>query len=114
MLIFHGAVQTEEQLANQSPEAWQAELQKWNHWIGGIAAQGKLVGGEALMPGGRTLTGTGQLLTDGPYTEGKEIVSGYLVLQALDLDEAAQLAQGCPVFESQGKVEVRPVINFEQ
>jgi hypothetical protein len=114
MLIFHGDAQTEQDYANQSPEALQAELQKWNTWIGQIAAQGRLVGAEALAPGGKTLTAAGQVHTDGPYTEGKEIVGGYLTLKATSLDEAVQLSQGCPVFETNGTVEVRPVVNFEQ
>jgi len=114
MLLFHGNAQAQQDFANQSPEALQAELQKWNNWIGGIAAQGRLVGGEALAPGGKTLTAAGQVHTDGPYTEGKEVVSGYLTLKAVSLDEAVQLAQGCPVFETNGSVEVRPVTNFEQ
>ncbi|WP_046247207.1 YciI family protein [Hymenobacter terrenus] len=113
MLIFRDDAQAEQDYANQSPEARQAELQKWNSWIGSIAAQGRLVGAEALAPGGKTLTAAGTVHTDGPYTEGKEIV-GYLTLKAGSLEEAAQLAQGCPVFETNGTVEIRPVINFEQ
>ena len=113
LLIFRDDAQAEPDYANQSPEARQAELQKWNSWIGSIAAQGRLVGAEALARAGKTLTAAGTVHTDGPYTEGKEIV-GYLTLKAGGLEEAAQLAQGCPVFETNGNVEIRPVINFEQ
>ncbi|WP_332369613.1 YciI family protein [Spirosoma telluris] len=52
-------------------------------------------------------------MTDGPFTEGKEIVGGYLILTAANVDEAVDLAQGCPLFETDGTVEVRPIINFE-
>jgi hypothetical protein len=114
MLIFHGAAQDEQDFADMAPEAMQAELQKWNTWIGGIAAQGKLISSEGLVPSGKMLTGAGRVLTDGPYTEGKEIVGGYLLLKAGSLDEAVELSHGCPVLETNGKVEVRPVMNFEQ
>jgi hypothetical protein len=115
MLIFHSPALTEQEFMAQSPEAMQAEIQKWNHWIGGIAAQGKLLGSEALLPQGKTMSSGGRVVTDGPYTEGKEIVGGYLLLQAANEAEAVQLAQGCPMFELEGAtVEVRPIVNFEQ
>ena len=46
------------------------------------------------------------LVTDGPFVEGKEVVSGYTEIEAADLDEALRLAKswpGCPV------VEIRPI-----
>jgi hypothetical protein len=49
------------------------------------------------------------IVTDGPFVEGKEVVSGYVEIEADDLDEVLQAAKtwpGCPV------VEVRP-IEFE-
>ncbi len=106
MLIFHG---DDEIYRQMSPEAMQTDIQKWNQWIGGIAGQGRLTGGDALLPTGRTLRGTGRVVSDGPYTEGKEIVSGYLIVSASSLDEAVEMAQGCPNFDTGGTVEVRPV-----
>ena len=46
------------------------------------------------------------LITDGPYVEGKEVVSGFTEVDVADLDEALRLATswpGCPV------VEIRPI-----
>ncbi|WP_080057723.1 YciI family protein [Spirosoma aerolatum] len=113
MLVFHSPYSQETALMDMSPEAMQAEIQKWNTWIGGIAAQGKLIGTDALAPIGKTMTKGGQVITDGPFTEGKEIVGGYMLLTAASLDEAVELAKGCPMFDSEGTVEVRPIINFE-
>jgi hypothetical protein len=48
-------------------------------------------------------------VTDGPYAESKDLVLGFLVVQARDLDEAAQLALDCPIAREGGSVEVRPV-----
>jgi hypothetical protein len=63
-----------------------------------------------LMPGGSATTvrlDVGEpLVTDGPFVEGKEIVSGYAEIDVSDLDEALRLARswpGCPV------VEIRPI-----
>ncbi len=113
MLIFHSPYSQETAFAQQSPEEMQAEIQKWNHWIGGIAAQGKMVGTEALLPVGRIVSKGGQLITDGPYTEGKEIVGGYAIVSADSLDEAAQLGQGCPILDSAGLLEIRPIMKFD-
>jgi hypothetical protein len=113
MLIFHSPYSQETAFAEQSPEQLQAEIEKWNQWIGGIAAQGKILSTEALLPVGKTMTRGGQLITDGPYTEGKEIVGGYALISASNLEEATRLSQGCPILESAGTVEIRPVMKFD-
>lgn len=113
MLVFHNTPATEDFYAQMSPEDMQAELQKWNNWIGGIAAQGKLIGTDALYPTGKQVKGTSHVVTDGPYTEGKEIVGGYLLMHAADIDDAVEHSKGCPILEYDGTVEVRPIQHFE-
>jgi len=95
-----------------SPEAAQAEIQKWNDWIGGIAAQDKFVKSDALGFVGKTLHADG-LVTDGPYAEVKEIVGGYIIVKATDMEDALKLAPGCPVLAYGGKVEVRDIMVFD-
>ena len=113
MLVFHSAATDEAAFQEMSPEAIQAEIEKWHTWIQGIAAQGRLTGTDALLPTGKTLRGSARMMTDGPYTEGKEIVGGYMILSADSLEEAVELAKGCPIFETEGTVEVRPIQVFE-
>lgn len=67
-------------------------------------------GGSKLQePGTATtvrLDGVEPVITDGPFVEGKEVVSGYLEVDVADLDEALRMAKtwpGCPV------VEIRPL-----
>ena len=110
MLIFRNAAALTE--FRPSPEEMQAELQKWNQWIGGLAAQGKLGNTDALMPVGRVVTGRQNVVTDGPFIEGKEIVGGYAVVSADTIDEAIVLANGCPIYDVDGSVEVRPLVKF--
>ncbi len=112
MLLFRNGIPSEDAFQNLSPEQMQAEIQKWNSWIGGIAAQGKLVSSEGLFPTGKVVNGSKHLITDGPFVESKEIVGGYLLMHAASLEEAVEAAKGCPVFEQEGRVEVRPVQNF--
>lgn len=102
MLLFWNQATSEETFMRQSPEDRQAEMAKWNAWIGGVAAQGKLVGTEALLPHGKTISGKAQIVTDGPFSEAKEVVGGYPIVTASNLDEAVVRANGCPMFEAGG------------
>lgn len=110
MMLFHSVPNFEQR---PTPEEMQLEIKKWQDWIGGIAAQGKFKSTDALGYQGKTLKGDGTV-TDGPYAELKEIVGGYLICEAESLDEALELAKGCPVLEKElGKVEVRDVMVFD-
>lgn len=105
MLLFHGQAPT----GQPSPEQLQAIIAQWKAWIGSIAAQGKFVSTNQLMPFGKLIRNGGKLVTDGPYTEGKEIIGGYLILKAASIDEAVELAKGCPALQDGSTVEVREV-----
>ncbi len=92
-----------------SPEQMQAMIKQWQDWIGGIAAQGKFVATDALGFEGKTVHADATI-TDGPYAEVKEIVGGYIIVKAENLDDAVKLADGCPTLAIGGKVEVRDVM----
>ncbi|MEM6631901.1 MAG: YciI family protein [Bacteroidota bacterium] len=94
-----------------SPEQIEAEIKKWQDWIGGIAAQGKFNQTNQLGYEGKMVKADG-VVTDGPYAELKEIMGGYIIVKAQDLDEAVTLAAGCPIFERGGSVEVRPILKM--
>src|SRR5690349_3429799 len=93
-----------------SPEAQQAHMGKWFNWVEKLRSEKKYLSGEALLPGGKTIKGVKKAVTDGPYTEGKEIVAGYFVVEAKDLNEATEMAKSCPDYELDGIVEVREVM----
>jgi hypothetical protein len=61
---------------------------------------------------GKVVNGKERTITDGPYAEAKDLVGGYTIILAKDLDEAAELSKGCPVFDRGGSVEVRPVMKM--
>lgn len=92
-----------------SPEQIQESIRQWQDWIGGIAAQGKFVGTNQLGFEGKTLK-PGNIITDGPYAEVKEIIGGYVIVKAPTLDEAVALAEGCPILSIGGHVEVRDIM----
>lgn len=110
MFLFRGGM-SDTQIP--SPEAMQANMQKWYNWLGGLSKKGVLVGSEPLEPAGRQLTGTQKTVTDGPFVEAKETVGGYAIVTAKNLDEATEIAKGCPIFEAGGRLEIRQVRKIE-
>jgi hypothetical protein len=94
----------------QSPEKWQAHIQKWMEWMGGLQATGQLLSAQPLDSGGTQITGSKKMITDQAFMEGKERVGGYLTCKADSYDEAIAIAKGCPVLEfDDGNVEVREI-----
>jgi len=94
---------------NASPEQLQANMKLWMDWIGGIAAQNKLIDrGNRLETGGKVVK-PGNLITDGPYIETKEMIGGYTLVKADSIDEATEMAKGCPILTFGGNVEVREI-----
>ena len=96
-----------------SPEAQQAHMQKWLDWVEKLTKEKRYVGGEALLPGGKTIRGQKKTVTDGPFTESKEVVAGYFVVLAKNIDEAVQIAKDCPDYILDGIVEVREVMKID-
>ena len=74
----------------------------------------RCLGGAHLQPVEMATTvrqGGGQnLITDGPYADTKEVLGGYFVFEASDLDEVLEVAQRIPAVRFGGAVEVRPLV----
>jgi len=94
-----------------SPAEIGAHLAKWTAWVDGLTKAGHT---ESHLPplenGGKTVRGSSKTVTDGPYAEAKDLVSGILVISAASLSAAVELARGCPIYEYNGSVEVRPLM----
>ncbi|MGZ3776430.1 MAG: YciI family protein [Mucilaginibacter sp.] len=93
-----------------SPDEMQNIMQQWQAWMGGMAANGQLAnGGNRLGGDGKTVRPSA-VVTNGPYAEIKEMVTGFIVVKADTIDGAAELAKGCPILNVGGNVEVRNII----
>ena len=78
-------------------------------WIKSIAEAGNYVGGEPLAVTGRYVTHS-EVLSDGPFIESKEGVTGYDIILAENINQAVSIAQTCPlVVKGQAVIEVRPI-----
>ncbi len=94
-----------------TPERTEKSMVKWRAWMGDMSAKGYLKNvGLPLERKGNVVVGRRKTVTDGPYTETKEVVGGFSLIEARDLAHAVQIASGCPVLEGGGSVEVRPVL----
>jgi hypothetical protein len=106
MLILHTVPGNLQKL---SPEELQRKVQKYQAWMNRIRSSDRLVASEKLGEEGGKLMSLqkGRLnITDGPYSEAKEVVGGYLVFRAANYDEAIEFARDCP-FLDDGTIAIR-------
>jgi hypothetical protein len=94
-----------------TPERAQRSMQVWLAWIRELEAKGHLKDpGQPLERAGKVVRGSKKVVTDGPYLEAKDLVLGFIIIEARDLAQAVELSTGCPIVEGGGSVEIRPVM----
>jgi hypothetical protein len=92
-----------------SPAQMQKTMEQWMAWFKELGATGHLKDpGHPLEHSGKVVRGKQKAVNDGPYAESKDVVGGYIVVEAADINEALELSKGCPILEIGGSVEVRP------
>lgn len=93
-----------------TPAELKAIMGRFSVWMEGLYAKDIVAGTNGLEPTGKILRGPGgAVITDGPYAESKEVVGGYILINAANLAEAVAIARGCPGLDYRLAVEVRPV-----
>lgn len=111
MLICDPAVEqdlSEQEIKRVYDEIY-AHIQKWEKL-------GRYVpGGAELQPASTARTvradaSGGTVITDGPYTEIKELVGGFMMIEADSIEEAVETASEWPGIKYGSAVEVRPVV----
>ena len=96
--------------ASGSPEEMQKHFEQWVAWFKELGAAGRLKDpGHPLKSNGKVVSGGQTIVKDGPYAEAKDVVGGYITVEADDIAQAVELSKGCPILEVGGSVEVRPV-----
>jgi len=97
-----------------SPERAQQSMQRWMAWMNELDKKGHLKDrGQPLERTGKVVRGQQKTVTDGPFTETKDLVGGFTLVEARDIDQAVELSRGCPILEGGGSVEVRPVMKMD-
>ncbi len=103
--------ENEAEYLNLTPEEGQQLMTAHTRFAGQVGEHGgKLLGGNALEPTSTATTVRGDIVTDGPFVETKEVLGGYYLIDARDLDHALEIAKLCPA--PQGGVEVRPIMDM--
>lgn len=97
---------------SMSPEEMQQTVKKWMDWKDSLEKNGHLKQvGERLDANGKVVRGKAKSVTDGPYVEVKDFIQGHMSVAAKDMDQAVELAKGCPILDSDGTVEIRPLVS---
>jgi len=95
------------------PEELRGIIEKYRAWTRKLEDKGHLVTSDKLRDGsGRVLRGgrDGRAqVVDGPYSESKEVLGGFFLLEAASYDEAVELCRDSPHLESSGAIEIREV-----
>jgi len=102
------------QAAMGTPEQAQQSMQRWMTWMRELDTKGHLKDrGQPLERTGKVVRGQQKSVTDGPYLEAKDLVGGFTLVEARDIDQAVELSRGCPILDGGGSVEVRPVMKMD-
>lgn len=98
-------------------EAYDAAQDNIQEWFAYVSERGAHLHGDRLRPiADATLVRVRNgdvLVTDGPFTESKEWIAGYDMIEAADLDAAIEIASRHPMARF-GRIELRPVWPFTE
>lgn len=109
MLLLHD---DPSQYADKSGEEMMVLVQDYMAWTERMRAAGRYVGGEKLRDdAGRVLRRVdgATRVHDGPYSEAREVLGGYMTISAADYEEACALVQDHPHLAYGGTIELRAV-----
>jgi hypothetical protein len=98
--------------ARLSPEQMQAAVEKYMAWGQKLRQAGYLTASNKLTdePGRVVRSNEGQLrVTDGPYSETKEVLGGYYMIEAATYDQAIERLRDCPHLSFGGTIELRQI-----
>lgn len=90
-----------------APQDIQQAIDHFYEWIEQMVAEGKMLRGQRLARPGKLVSK--HAITDGPFSEGKEVIGGYWFVIANSLEEAAQLAAQNPCLAYGLSYEIRPI-----
>ncbi|SEK71796.1 YciI family protein [Parapedobacter koreensis] len=114
MKEFLMLIREEANYGELSAEEMQACIEKHYHWVEELKKKGQYKEAQPLDAGGAYIKGRKKIVSDGPFLEGKECVSGYYILLATSLEEAVEIAKGNPDLDWDRTVEVREIMPMDE
>jgi hypothetical protein len=110
LLLLHEDI---EKMSELSPKEMGELVQAHTEWANKLAEAGYLISGDGLSENGTTIVGKDSVIKDGPYMESKEIIGGYYLLQAENLETIVEISKDCPCHLWGGITEIRPIMEME-
>ena len=108
LLIFRRDFTSKEE--QPSPQQMQNHLNEWQEWFKGLTAAGKLSRPLQRWDREGKVVRAGKNVINGPYAEIKESIGGMIFVKAGNYDEAVEIANGCPILNVGGNVEIRRAV----
>ncbi len=99
--------------ATYSPEDMQKLMVEFDKWNASLISKNQMIASGNLPVNKGKIIRTGNVVSDGPYSEAKEAVSGFFIIKAENDDKASEFAAGCPFIPRGGSVEIRPMPQLE-
>ncbi|MGV0751368.1 YciI family protein [Empedobacter brevis] len=111
LVLLHEDVK---KMSELSPKEMEELANAHMNWAAKLAEKGHFISGDGLHEKGMLITGKDSVVKDGPYLESKEIIGGYYLVQANDLETIVALAKECPTHLYGGTTEIRPIMEMEE
>lgn len=106
LLLYRSPTDAPRPAAAPSPAQMQEAMAKWMSWKEKFQSEIVDMGDKLLSAGGAVCRSSG--VTDGPYIEGKEVIGGYMIVEAPSLAVAVQIAQEGPMLmQPDASIEIR-------
>ncbi|MEX0314946.1 MAG: YciI family protein [Allomuricauda sp.] len=103
LLLIHGSGYKDE-----SPEMLKKHMENYFSWMDSLVKQEKFIKGHRLDNSGNYLVDKETVISDGPFLEPKEIIGGYIIVKADDLEDATKIAKLCPLSD-EFQISIRPM-----
>jgi len=111
LLLLHENV---EQLQQLSPKEMEGLVNAHMAWATKLSESGNFIEGDGLEEKSVRILGKEAIIKDGPFVESKEMIGGYYLLQAENLDTVIKIAKECPCHLWGGTTEIRPIMDYEE
>jgi hypothetical protein len=109
MMLLPAPPEALEQWAGEPKKEVVTAMRKFNQEMAGAGVMLAAEGLHATSKGSRIrVSGSKRLVTDGPFTEAKEVIAGFWIIQVKSKEEALEWAKRCPLPEN-GLIEIRQV-----
>ena len=102
-----------QQMKNLSPKEMEDLTNAHMAWAEKLAKKEYLISGDGLEQIGVQITGPECIVKDGTFLESTEMIGGFYLIQATNLDAAVAIAKECPCHLWGGTTEVRPIMDYE-